>query len=534
MLPGTDGLALCRWIPLAATAGDHADRARRGGRPDRRPRAGRRRLRHEAVLAARAGGARADGAAALAPRRALASASSSATSARRRRRGRCARPGERSRLTAKEFDLLCFLAAHPRQVFSRDQLMSRVWGYEAALDTGTVTVHVRRLREKIEDDPSEPAHSRRSGASATGSCRDRVRASSSRSSRSSPGSRRALALRLLPTRAPAAGRARACSPSACRSASVLVSGWVMFHMGDDVKILAVAAAAASVGRRGALRSRARSRPASSGSARIGGARRAATSACGLPSTGRPSSPSSARRSTRWPRASSSSSTRAASSSPGPATTCARRSPRSRRCSRRSRTGSRSPTSTSPALREQTRRLGALVDDLFELARIDAGALALELRDVGARHRSSSRACAGSRPRRARATCSSSARRRHATQALCAPEQVERVLLNLLTNALRHTPSDGTVAVVVSAAERSRPGHGRGHRRGSRADATRADVRPLLARRLGAGTRAAPGSGSRSRAGSSRLRAGGSGPSRGDRRHARLVHVAALTRQLCAS
>jgi two-component system response regulator ResD len=60
------------------------------------------------------------------------------------------------RLTVKEFDLLWFLARHPRHVFSRDQLMDRVWGYEAALDTGTVTVHVRRLREKIEDDPSHP------------------------------------------------------------------------------------------------------------------------------------------------------------------------------------------------------------------------------------------------------------------------------------------------------------------------------------------------------------------------------------------
>ncbi len=64
--------------------------------------------------------------------------------------------GRPLRLTAKEFDLLWFLASHPRQVFSRDQLMDRVWGYEAALDTGTVTVHVRRLREKIEDNPSRP------------------------------------------------------------------------------------------------------------------------------------------------------------------------------------------------------------------------------------------------------------------------------------------------------------------------------------------------------------------------------------------
>ena len=64
--------------------------------------------------------------------------------------------GELLKLTAKEFDLLWFLANHPRQVFSRDQLMDGVWGYEAALDTGTVTVHIRRLREKIEDDPSRP------------------------------------------------------------------------------------------------------------------------------------------------------------------------------------------------------------------------------------------------------------------------------------------------------------------------------------------------------------------------------------------
>jgi DNA-binding response OmpR family regulator len=62
------------------------------------------------------------------------------------------------RLTAKEFDLLWFLASHPRRVFSRDQLMARVWGYTAALDTGTVTVHVRRLREKLEDDPSQPKY----------------------------------------------------------------------------------------------------------------------------------------------------------------------------------------------------------------------------------------------------------------------------------------------------------------------------------------------------------------------------------------
>ncbi len=66
--------------------------------------------------------------------------------------------GVEIRLTAKEFDLLWFLASHPRRVFSRDQLMASVWGYRAALDTGTVTVHIRRIREKIEDEPSNPTH----------------------------------------------------------------------------------------------------------------------------------------------------------------------------------------------------------------------------------------------------------------------------------------------------------------------------------------------------------------------------------------
>jgi DNA-binding response OmpR family regulator len=66
------------------------------------------------------------------------------------------RRGLAIRLTAREFDLLWFLASHPRLVFSRTQLMEAVWGYTSALDTGTVTVHVRRLREKLEDDPARP------------------------------------------------------------------------------------------------------------------------------------------------------------------------------------------------------------------------------------------------------------------------------------------------------------------------------------------------------------------------------------------
>jgi DNA-binding response OmpR family regulator len=61
-------------------------------------------------------------------------------------------------LTTLEFDLLSFLVANPDRVFSRGELMDRVWGYTSVLDTGTVTVHVRRLRAKIEDDPSRPRH----------------------------------------------------------------------------------------------------------------------------------------------------------------------------------------------------------------------------------------------------------------------------------------------------------------------------------------------------------------------------------------
>ena len=68
------------------------------------------------------------------------------------------RAGQPVKMTAREFDLLWFLASHPGRAFSRDQLMARVWGYSAALDTGTVTVHVRRLREKTEADPAHPRH----------------------------------------------------------------------------------------------------------------------------------------------------------------------------------------------------------------------------------------------------------------------------------------------------------------------------------------------------------------------------------------
>jgi DNA-binding response OmpR family regulator len=61
-------------------------------------------------------------------------------------------------LTAREFDLLHHMASHPKRVYTRDQLMETVWGYAFASDTSTVTVHIRRLREKIEPNPAHPRY----------------------------------------------------------------------------------------------------------------------------------------------------------------------------------------------------------------------------------------------------------------------------------------------------------------------------------------------------------------------------------------
>ncbi len=64
--------------------------------------------------------------------------------------------GQEVELTATEFDLLWFLTNHPRHVFNRNQLLEEVWGFSDYLDPGTVTVHIRRLREKLEANPSKP------------------------------------------------------------------------------------------------------------------------------------------------------------------------------------------------------------------------------------------------------------------------------------------------------------------------------------------------------------------------------------------
>ena len=69
---------------------------------------------------------------------------------------RLLRDGEPLPVKPKAFELLAFLLRHPGQVFSRDQLLERVWGYDYAGETRTVDVHVHWLRSQLEEDPSAP------------------------------------------------------------------------------------------------------------------------------------------------------------------------------------------------------------------------------------------------------------------------------------------------------------------------------------------------------------------------------------------
>jgi DNA-binding response OmpR family regulator len=157
MLPGTDGLELCRWIRarsdlpviMLTARGDETDRivGLELGADDyvTKPFSPR-------ELAARVRSVLRRSASAAADSEQISFGPYELDAAARELR----RDGTLLKLTAKEFDLLWFLASHSRRAFSRDQLMDGVWGYTTALDTGTVTVHVRRLREKIEDVPSRP------------------------------------------------------------------------------------------------------------------------------------------------------------------------------------------------------------------------------------------------------------------------------------------------------------------------------------------------------------------------------------------
>jgi DNA-binding response OmpR family regulator len=159
MLPGVDGLSLCRWIRsrgdlpviMLTALGEEADRivGLEVGADDyvTKPFSPR-------ELAARVKTVLRRSASTPAAVERIETAGLALDAATREAR----RGGELLRLTALEFDLLWFLASNPRRVFSRSQLMDGVWGYKSALDTGTVTVHIRRLREKIEDEPSRPRH----------------------------------------------------------------------------------------------------------------------------------------------------------------------------------------------------------------------------------------------------------------------------------------------------------------------------------------------------------------------------------------
>ena len=68
------------------------------------------------------------------------------------------RDGEQVDLTAKEFDLMALLMQNPGRVYSRENLLNLVWGYEYVGEFRTVDVHIRRLREKLEPDPANPEH----------------------------------------------------------------------------------------------------------------------------------------------------------------------------------------------------------------------------------------------------------------------------------------------------------------------------------------------------------------------------------------
>ncbi|CAN5778602.1 hypothetical protein BH20ACT14_BH20ACT14_11040 [soil metagenome] len=229
--------------------------------------------------------------------------------------------------------------------------------------------------------------------------------------------------------------------------AVLVSGWVMFHMGDDVKILAVTAASALTAVVAALvvarsiadavdRVRAASTELARGSldarAPTGGPVEVADLARSFNEMGenlqrlfdsRRELVAWASHDLRTPLANMQAMLEALED------------------------GLAEPEEYVPALREQVGVLSQLVDDLFELARIDADALTLELRQLPVAPVVSSSLRGVEAEARLRHVQLASEVDEELT-ARFAPEKVERVLMNLLTNALRHTPSDGAVAVRV--------------------------------------------------------------------------------------
>jgi signal transduction histidine kinase len=229
--------------------------------------------------------------------------------------------------------------------------------------------------------------------------------------------------------------------------AVLASGWVMFHMGDDVKILAVTAASALTALVAALlvarsiadsidRVREASVEFAQGNLDVrapeGGPAEVAELAASFNEMGanlsrlfdtRRELVAWASHDLRTPLANMQAMLEALEDGLG------------------------EPEEYVPVLLEQVRVLSLLVDDLFELARIDAGALTLELHRLPvAPVVSSSLRGVEAEARSRRVTLAAEVE--DDVTARFAPEKVERVLMNLLTNALRHTPSDGAVAVRV--------------------------------------------------------------------------------------
>ncbi len=159
MLPGTDGLELCRWIRsrsdlpviMLTARGEESDRivGLELGADDyvTKPFSPRELAARVRTVLRRAGAAKTAAERLEFDGVVIDGASREVTKA-----------GRPVNLTAREFDLLWFLASNPRRVFSRSHIMDRVWGHSPALDTGTVTVHIRRLREKLESDPARPTH----------------------------------------------------------------------------------------------------------------------------------------------------------------------------------------------------------------------------------------------------------------------------------------------------------------------------------------------------------------------------------------
>ena len=243
----------------------------------------------------------------------------------------------------------------------------------------------------------------------------------------------------------------------------------MFQSGHDLTILAVAAASSTAAVVAALLAGALDLPEPRAAARP---RRSSRRRPGRPrADARPARARGARRTTFNEMAARLEQLFDArrSSSRGRATTCARRSRTCRRCSRRSRTASPSREHYLPALHEQVRTLGAarrrpLRARPDRRRRADARA---------SRRRSSGWSTSCLRGLEAEARRAASASVPISATALtvrCAPDKVERVLFNLLTNALRHTPADGSVAVRVEPADDEVQVDGRGHRRGLEPDA----------------------------------------------------------------